>query len=414
MRQAIRGLTTRGRCFLAAGIAALLCAIVFGQRDLLRAAVLLIALPLVSALVVARTRYRLASSRRMEPVRTTAGQPSRVRAAAGERLPAAHRAAAGRGPDPLRARARGRGSSWTGWSQRASARSPTASGRSCAAGTPSARSRSGSSDPFGMCELVRSFTRSDALVVTPVTEKLPSVPLGGDWAGSGDSRSRRWPRPATTTSSPASTGAGDDLRRVHWRSTAKYGELMVRREEQPWESRAIVLLDTRAAAHRGDGPASSLEWAVSAAASIGIHLAQAGFAIDMITDDGSVVGGNADGTQGVGASMSGTHTELLLDSLAVVEGSAGRTLHGAIPVLRATGDALTAVVLGEVTAAEAADLVRARHSSGTSVAVLLDVSTWQTGSHRDRLQHDGLRSRGRRVRRSRLARGAAERRAAAR
>ena len=32
----------------------------------------------------------------------------------------------------------------------------------------------------------------------------------------------------------------DDLRRVHWRSTARVGELMVRREEQPWESRATA------------------------------------------------------------------------------------------------------------------------------------------------------------------------------
>ena len=47
---------------------------------------------------------------------------------------------------------------------------------------------------------------------------------------------------------------------------------MVRREEQPWQSRATLFLDNRLRAHRGQGIASSLEAAVSAAASIAVHL----------------------------------------------------------------------------------------------------------------------------------------------
>ena len=46
---------------------------------------------------------------------------------------------------------------------------------------------------------------------------------------------------------------GDDLRRVHWRSSARAGELMVRREEQPWQSRCTLMVDNRASAHRGQG-----------------------------------------------------------------------------------------------------------------------------------------------------------------
>ena len=69
---------------------------------------------------------------------------------------------------------------------------------------------------------------------------------------------------------------GDELRRVHWRSTARYGELMVRREEQRWQDRAVLILDSRRSAHIGSGPSSSFEFAVSAAASIGVHLARSG------------------------------------------------------------------------------------------------------------------------------------------
>ena len=61
---------------------------------------------------------------------------------------------------------------------------------------------------------------------------------------------------------------------------------MVRREEQPWESRATVLLDTRRHGHRGEGPTSSFEWAVSAAASIAVHLRHSGYKLRLVTGAG--------------------------------------------------------------------------------------------------------------------------------
>jgi hypothetical protein len=58
LRPALSGLTTRGRSFLAAGVASALCAVLLGQRDLLRVAVLLVVLPLGCAVMLARARYR--------------------------------------------------------------------------------------------------------------------------------------------------------------------------------------------------------------------------------------------------------------------------------------------------------------------------------------------------------------------
>ena len=74
---------------------------------------------------------------------------------------------------------------------------------------------------------------------------------------------------------------GDDLRRVHWRSTARRGELMVRREEQPWQSRCAMFLDADHLAPR-PRPSSSLEWAVSAAASIGTDRIRRGYATTLL------------------------------------------------------------------------------------------------------------------------------------
>ena len=59
MRAALSGLTTRGRCLLAAGVAAALCGVVLGERDLLRVAVLLCVLPRLR-LPVPHPRLRVA------------------------------------------------------------------------------------------------------------------------------------------------------------------------------------------------------------------------------------------------------------------------------------------------------------------------------------------------------------------
>jgi hypothetical protein len=78
MRTALAGLTTRGRSFLAAGVAAAVCAYVLGQSDLLRVGLLLAVLPLVCATVLYRTRYRVAGSRRLSPARVPAASEARV------------------------------------------------------------------------------------------------------------------------------------------------------------------------------------------------------------------------------------------------------------------------------------------------------------------------------------------------
>jgi uncharacterized protein (DUF58 family) len=60
---------------------------------------------------------------------------------------------------------------------------------------------------------------------------------------------------------------GDDLRKIHWASTAKRRTYMIRQEETPWHTRATILLDD-GMLHDGSVDASSFERAVEAAASI--------------------------------------------------------------------------------------------------------------------------------------------------
>jgi uncharacterized protein (DUF58 family) len=163
---------------------------------------------------------------------------------------------------------------------------------------------------------------------------------------------------------------GDDLRRIHWRTTARRGELSVRREEQPWQSRGAVILDTRTVAHRGDGAASSFEWAVSAAASVAIHLSRSGFTLRLVTDTGRELSSAGQSTTGFG--------QAVVDELAVIEPSRGSDLSVATATMRRQGgEGLVVAVLGALELSDAEQLTRLRSSSSSiGVALLLDPASW--------------------------------------
>ena len=80
MRGLFGSLTTRGRSFMAAGGAAVVCGLAIPEPDLVRVGALLVILPVVSALIARRSRYRLSCTRRLDPPRVPAGQPTTVTA----------------------------------------------------------------------------------------------------------------------------------------------------------------------------------------------------------------------------------------------------------------------------------------------------------------------------------------------
>jgi len=370
----LSGLTTRGRSLLAAGSALAVCAVALGERDLLRAAIFLLALPLVALTVVSRTRYRLACTRQLDPARVHAGEPTsvRIRLDNVSRLPSgvllmedALPYVLGGRPRFVLDRVEPQGVREVSYPVRAETR-----GR-FRVGPLSVRL----TDPFGLCELSRSFTSVDDLLVTPVLWPLPAVRLGGDWAGGGEATARSVAVSGSDDAATREYRHGDDLRKVHWRSTARVGELMVRREEQPFSSRATLLLDARTAAHRGNGPGSSYEWAVSAVASVAVVLGRAGYGLRMLGDTGlDLLPPGVPGTEGA-----------ILDVLAGTVASTGTTLLPASERLRRGGiDGVLVAVVGSLTPEEAGSLARLRHGSAACVAVLVDTDSWAVGSSKAR------------------------------
>ncbi|WP_326846316.1 DUF58 domain-containing protein [Streptomyces kaniharaensis] len=371
LRAGLRGLTTRGRSFLAAGLTAVVCAYLLDQDALLRVGVLLAALPLAAALVLANTRYRVASGRRLSPSRAVAGQEARVhlRVDNVSRVPTGLLLLEDKVPYVLGPRPRfvldriePRGHREVSYRVRSDLR-----GR-----YPLGPLQLRLSDPFGMCEVNRSFTASDVLTVVPQVQALPYMRLTGEWAGQGESHTRTLALAGDDDVILREYRPGDDLRRVHWKSTARYGELMVRREEQPQRARATVLLDTRETAHRGSGPASSFEWAVSCAASVSVHLLERGYQTRLLTDDGQSVPGPGTGGSNTADEASG----LILDALAVADLSDGGGLSRAEEPLRTGGEGLVVAVLGELDEAQTTRLARLRSRTGGAIAFLLDTGTW--------------------------------------
>ena len=103
-------------------------------------------------------------------------------------------------------------------------------------------------DPFGFCELPRLFSTIDRLLVTPEVVPLPRLDPTGRMASGSTSHGGRVGGTGEDDVGTRPYRLGDELRRVHWRTTARIGELSVRREEQPRQGSVTVLLDTRASA----------------------------------------------------------------------------------------------------------------------------------------------------------------------
>jgi uncharacterized protein (DUF58 family) len=128
------------------------------------------------------------------------------------------------------------------------------------------------------------------------------------------------------------------------------------------------VLDTRSFAHRGEGPTASFEWAVSAVASILVHLRHADYRLRLVTDTGI----DAD-------AIDAADDGLLLDHLAEVRPSP----HGDIATLvervrRRANGGLVIALLGTLTAGEAELLGGLRGNGATCVGFLIDSSTWLT------------------------------------
>lgn len=357
-------LTGRGKTLLVVSAAVGLTSLLVGEGDLLRAAVLAAIAPIGGLLLLSWTRPALESNRVLNPAQVEAGQPTQVRLGVqntGRRRPPALML-----EDRIPYRLGNR--------PRLVLEQLAPGARSVVNYTivPGIRGsyelgplRVRCSDPFGLAVSHQEFPLTTQLIVTPRIEPLPVVRLpGGAGLSSGESQAQAVSITGNDDIAIREYRHGDDLRRVHWKASAHRGELMVRREEQPWENSAAVLLDLRRGAHRGEGERSSLEWMVNAAASATVRLARDGMSPRLVTAHTELEcrGGDYSGTM-----------RYLATVTAASDAQLSRVVERA---QRARSVSAIVALLGHLTPEEAGSLGRLARRGGHCTALLLDPTRW--------------------------------------
>ncbi|SEJ47163.1 DUF58 domain-containing protein [Demequina mangrovi] len=128
-------------------------------------------------------------------------------------------------------------------------------------------------DPFGLAWTDQPVGGSGLVAVWPAVVDLAAS--AGELMGAADRAHAGARIPAADDVALRDYRDGDDLRRVHWASSARRGTLVVRSEEQQGRTAATILL--------GIAPSQpGLEWAITAAASVALSVVEAGHPVRLI------------------------------------------------------------------------------------------------------------------------------------
>ncbi|GIG27913.1 DUF58 domain-containing protein [Cellulomonas marina] len=275
--------TVRGTVLALAGLALLWVGALLGSDDVVQLGTVAVLLVAASVVVTGlrdpgRGRHRLRVTRSTSPPTLTAGRPAQVRTALrAATADGARRLAGARlqeaaddeltGGLPLRVRAvRVPGGAGLSYTVRPTRRGVWALG-------PLTLTRG---DVFGVVRVRREVGTETLLRVWPATVALPAprevLPGAPEQTVLGALT------PAPDDVSLREYREGDDLRRVHWRSSARLGELVVRTDERAGTRPATVLVDTPA-------DPDALEWTLGLGASMALALLDAGHAVRFVPAD---------------------------------------------------------------------------------------------------------------------------------
>jgi uncharacterized protein (DUF58 family) len=244
--------------------------------------------------------------------------------------------------------------------------------------------RLSSTDPFGIFEWHRRIFEQHELVVLPapiVFEGEQAAP-GGVLAGVESQRM-----------SPAARGLefygireyqpGDEMRRIHWRSSARLGRLAVVEDDQTVAADLTIVLDLKAGTEAGSGKDTTLEYAVKMAASL------ASFAINSGASATLVCAPREKGPTVVRAAAEEEFWNLL-ELLARVKANSDLSLVELMNQFQPPAGSAVFIITAAVEPALASRLPDWVSQNVKICAVLLDSSSFDHEQHAGRKRTDGL------------------------
>ncbi|WP_234988118.1 DUF58 domain-containing protein [Demequina sp. NBRC 110056] len=232
-------------------------------------------------------------------------------------------------------------------------------------------------DPLGVLQRDHTWPDVQHVYVHPATVPIPS-------SSAGLLRDLEGLVTSTTVDSDLAFHAirdylpGDSRRHVHWRSTAKTGQLMVRQYEETRRSRIAIALDLDISQYASE---DEFEMAVSVAASLGVQAVRSGREV-VITTSGAIPRHAAERVHsmttlptltptGLLDAMSGVDASDLVMPLPLVAGMTSQEAHHLSMVFLVTGSELPVARLRQAAVAFSADVsvVGVRSETGAQPTV---------------------------------------------
>lgn len=231
------------------------------------------------------------------------------------------------------------------------------------------------SDPLGLAAKSVEAAGVTEVTVFPRVDEVPPPPLGLTHDPMARSeRTRHVGRGGEDFYALREYHPGDDIRRIHWPTTARTGELMVRQNEMPQHGRATLVLDLRRNVH----DQATLELAISAAASIITSAWRRRDRVRLVTSEHLDTGYAAGQSQ----------IDAVLEHLAVASAGNRGSLDPVLSMLKATagGDALV-IITGAPSDHELARMLAMRSGHHSLTVVRFGGSQTTAAPKSSRVRH---------------------------
>ena len=250
-----------------------------------------------------------------------------------------------------------------------------------------------SSDPFGIFPRVREIPSANHVVVLPMIVPLEGFPIPSGRLPGGEALRRRTHQITPNAAGVRDYVPGDSFSRIHWRSTARLRKLIVKEFELDPLAEIWIIVDAALSSHyelrqpderakvKEDGafqlPPSTIEYGVTAAASLAMHFLQLNRAVGFISYGAA--------RQVIQPEPGEAQRLRLLESLAVLNAEGDRSLQDVIKIEgpRIPQGSTAIFITPSVDTDMLAGIRRLRHTGRQPMLVLLDAASFggPEGSH---------------------------------